>query len=378
MTIHCANCRQAYPDEGTPYRCTRCGGLFDYSENFPFDPERVELDQPGIWRYRHSFGLPEDTQPISLGEGGTPLVWGKAFGRDVAFKCEHQNPTGSFKDRGSALIAAALRQRGVQIAVEDSSGNAGASFSAYAAWAGMQARIFVPDSASGPKRDQIEAYGAQLVRIMGPRSNATKAALQAVDHPSEGSAEYESLPAYASHAYLPFNLPGYATLAYELVEQIGQSPGSVVLPVGQGGLLLGILRGFGTMLASGHIQQMPHMVGVQARACAPLWAVYSYGRDGLSWVAEGSTLAEGIRVLYPLRGDALLSSLAAAQGELTAVDEEEISEGHKQLARLGLYVEPTSAVVWGALAQLAGSLAEPIVAVLTGSGLKATGSTGLG
>jgi threonine synthase len=238
----------------------------------------------------------------------------------------------------------------------------------------VRARIYAPDSASGPKRYQIEAYGAELVRIMGPRSNAAKAVLRFVDAGGESGTV---APAYASHAYLPFNLPGYATLAYELVEQMGAAPGSLVLPAGQGGLLLGIGRGFQALHAAGVIDRLPVLVGVQARACAPLWALYSYGPAGLGWAAEAPTLAEGIRVLQPLRGDAVLSTIATHQGTIVAVDEEEIIPGREQLARRGLFVEPTSAVVWGALAQLVGKLPEPIAVVLTGSGLKAPAPGGV-
>jgi threonine synthase len=365
--IQCTNCRQPYPDHGTPYRCAQCGGLYDYTAPFPYDPSRVDRYQPGIWRYRHTFGLPDAFEPVSLGEGGTPVVWAEAFGLPVAFKCEFQNPSGSFKDRGSAVIAGFLHGSHVKTIIEDSSGNAGSSLAAYAARAGMKARLFVPDSASGPKRLQIEAYGAEVVRIMGPRLNASKAAITALQ---SSSASGDSQPVYASHAYLPFNLPGYATLAYELVEQIGQAPGSLVLPAGQGGLLLGVWRGFQALQEAGVINKLPRLVGVQARACAPLWALYAYGPDGLRWAAEAPTLAEGIRVLQPLRGDAVLQAVSDSQGEMIAIDEEEILPGREQLARRGLYVEPTSAVVWGALAQLVGKLPEPIAAVLTGSGLK--------
>lgn len=366
--VKCTNCRQPYPDQGVPYKCPKCGGIFDYSNPMTYNPRLVDLQQPGIWRFRHTFDLPMDIDPVSLGEGSTPLVWAEAFGFPVAFKCEYMNPSGSFKDRGSAVITGLLRWRRVSEAVEDSSGNAGASFAAYAARAGLKARVFVPDSASGPKRHQIEAYGAQVVRIMGPRSNATQAVLRSLEN--QGDQGYT--PVYASHAYLPFNLPGYATLAYELVEQMGGVPGSLVIPVGQGGLLLGIARGFQALLAAGVIPVLPMLVGVQARACAPLWAIYTFGQAGLSWTAEAQTLAEGIRVKQPLRGDEVLSALAIHQGLLVAVDEEEILPGREQLARRGLYVEPTSAVVWGALAQLSKQLPEPITVVLTGSGLKST------
>jgi threonine synthase len=175
---------------------------------------------------------------------------------------------------------------------------------------------------------------------------------------------------YASHAYMPFGLPGYATLAYELFEQVGQAPGTLIAPVGQGGLLLGAGRGFQALQSAGLIDRLPRLVGVQARACAPLWAAYRYGSQGLAWVSEGETLAEGIRVRYPLRGDALLNMIALSEGTLLAVDEDAIRPARDELARLGLNVELTSAVVWDALAQVAGQFPDPIVVILTGAGFK--------
>ena len=360
MSIHCTNCNQSYPEAGAPYRCFKCGGIFDHTTWPVYDPDRVDASQPGIWRFRHVLGLPESVHPVSLGEGNTPLLWGQVGGRQLAFKCEYQNPTGSFKDRGSSPIISLLQARGISELVEDSSGNAGASLAAYAARAGMNAQIFIPDSASGPKRRQIELYGAEVVRIMGPRSNASEAVRRAADRGV----------VYASHAYLPFNLPGYATTAYEIVTQLGQEPGAVFVPAGQGGLLLGMGRGFASMYQSGLIPRMPVMVAVQARSCAPLWALSAYGSDGLGLVAENQTVAEGIRVRHPLRGDAILGFLDRFGGKVVAVDEDKILNGRDQLAHQGFYVEATSGVVWNAIEQTADQLPQPWVAVLTGSGLK--------
>jgi len=358
--ILCTNCHDPFPEHGVPYRCVRCGGIYDYAQLVTFDRKPSEAELPGIWRFRSTLGIPDHAPVVSLGEGRTPLVKSVVFGREIAFKCEFLNPTGSFKDRGSATIVSFLLSRNVASAVEDSSGNAGSSFAAYAARAGIEARIYVPDSASGPKRAQIEAYGAELVRIMGPRSNASEAVHRAAQAGS----------VYASHAYLPFNLYGYATLVYELVEQLGEPPGSLLVPVGQGGLLLGIYRGFKALKRAGLIPELPVLVGVQARACAPLWALSVYGPAGLGWVAEGVTLAEGIRITHPLRGDAVLKAVAESNGRFLAVDEEDILPGQQALARLGFYVEPTSAVVWHALHQVAEELPQPVVVVLTGSGFK--------
>lgn len=361
MKITCTNCGRPYPEEGAPYKCPKCGGLLDVGD-WNFDSAQVDRSQPGIWRYRHTFtGLPPTFPAVSLGEGATPLVWSEALGRQVAFKCEYLNPSGSFKDRGTTVIATFLKARGVSAAVEDSSGNAGASFAAYAARAGLKAGIYVPAAASGPKRQQIEFYGAELHPVAGSRADVTSALERAV-----GQAPI----AYASHAYLPVNLPGYATAAYEIFEQLGTAPGAVVVPAGQGGLLLGMYRGFGALKRAGLIKSLPRMVGVQARACSPLWVLSTAGMSAYGFVSEGQTLAEGVRVKSPLRAGEMLKMVAAGFGEFVPVDETDILRGRDELAKRGLYVEPTSALVWSALEQRLEHLPDPVVAVLTGSGFK--------
>jgi threonine synthase len=304
--------------------------------------------------------LPPDSKLYSLGEGNTPLVVEEMDKGRVYLKCEHLNPTGSFKDRGTAVLVSALKAAGVEEAVEDSSGNAGASFAAYAARAGIRARIFVPDYASGPKRAQIEAYGAELVPIKGPRSAATEAALREVDSGS----------VYASHVYWPHIAAGMATVAFEIAAALGRAPGALVLPVGQGTILLGAYLGFKALIEAGVTENMPALIGVQAEACAPLWAVYEGGSARLDWVQERETLAEGIRILQPLRGDAILRAVEETEGAMVAVEEAEISSGQAELARRGFLVEPTSAVVWPVLEQMLPELQQPVVAVLTGSGFK--------
>jgi threonine synthase len=304
-----------------------------------------------------SFPLPPNSKLYSLGEGSTPLVEEEIDERTVHLKSEHLNPTGSFKDRGTAVLISALKAAGVEEAVEDSSGNAGASFAAYAARAGIRARVFVPDYASGPKRAQIEAYGAELIPIAGPRSAATEAVLRAADAGS----------IYASHAHLPHIVAGMATIAFELVEELGRAPGAVVLPVGQGTLLLGAYLGFTALIEARVIESMPRLIGVQAQACAPLWAAYE---GGSALAQEQETMAEGIRILQPLRGDAILTAVDETGGAMVAVEEAEIERGLAELALRGFLVEPTSAVVWPALEHLLPELPEPVVAVLTGSGFK--------
>ncbi len=357
----CSSCGAPYPEEGLPHRCPRCGGVFDRAEMPAFDPQAVDDSQPGIWRFRHTFALPPGAPVVTLGEGRTALVSDHVFGRDVAFKLEFTNPTGSHKDRGAALLASFLKSRGVTRAVEDSSGNAGAAFAAYAARAGIQARIYTPAYASVLKRGQMRIYGAEVIPVEGPRS----AAAEAAQHDAE-----QGVP-YASHAFLPAPLDGYATIAYEIYEQMG-APGSVVAPVGHGGLLLGMARGFLALHKAGVLPKMPRLFGVQALACAPVWAVARGGREALGWVTDQvPTAAEGVRVRWPVWGDTLLRTIEAYDGTFLVVEEEAILPARDALARRGFFVEPTSALVWDALRQIANCAPDPIVAVLTGIGFKA-------
>lgn len=361
LFIKCTNCGQEFPDSGSPYRCEKCGGIFDFYQTILFDPKKIEFDQLGIWRFRHTFSFREDIEAISLGEGDTPLLWSEAFGHPVAVKCEYLNPTGSFKDRGSSLITSFLRSRKVLECVEDSSGNAGASMAAYCAKAGIKLSIYSPKTSSRTKQKQILAFGARFNSIDGSRSEIGEMTRKLAD---DGVA-------YASHAYLPFNLQGYATAAFEIFEQLGRrSPGSVMVPVGQGGLLLGLSRGFNALLNAGLIEKMPELIGVQARKCAPLWSIFNGGLDGLRLATDAPTLAEGVRVWHPVRGDSVLSAIGSSKGKLIAVDEDDIITGVSEFAQRGFHVEHTSALLWSAFGQCVDDYQDPVVLMLTGSGLK--------
>jgi threonine synthase len=355
--IYCTNCHQAYPSEGVPYLCPACGGVYDWDKLPAYQPPTGEPGLPGIWHYRSLLGLPDEAPVITLGEGNTPLIWDQVDGLALAYKMESLNPTGSYKDRGSAVLLSQLLLRGVRAAVEDSSGNAGASFAAYSARSGIKARVFVPVSASGPKRKQIEMFGAELVPIPGPRSAAADAVIK----------EAQAGAVYASHAFLPFGMAGVATIAYELLDQIGAVPDTVVAPVGHGSLLLGIIRGFVALKAVGAIKKLPRFIGVQSGACAPVWAAY---HQSSVMLAEGVTVAEGVRVLHPVRKKALLDALDRQVDRIIAIEEELILPARDQLALRGIYVEPTSAIVWAALKQITDVITAPAVLIMSGSGYK--------
>lgn len=362
MTMYfCSCCQALYPETGLPHRCPVCGGLYESDACPVLSPLTFSSAMPSFWDFGSTFDLFPGALPVTLGEGRTPLAWTDWQGHAVGLKLEYLNPTGSYKDRGTAVTVSQLQARGVDFAVEDSSGNAGASFAAYAARAGMRARVYVPASASGPKLRQIAACGAEVRRIPGPRSEAARAVLEDV----------QAGAVYASHAFLPFSLPGIATLAYELFYQLGSRvPGTIVSPVGHGGLLAGTMRGFAALQANGLTSRQPYWVGVQAAACAPF--VHAW-RNNLAEAIEAGdrpTLAEGVRVRTPSRAAELLALARQGKGVFIPVEENSLVQAHIDLARRGFFVEPTSALVWAILPEIFGKVPDPVVLLLTGSGLK--------
>jgi threonine synthase len=358
--ITCTSCGKEYPQDRIVHICPDCGGIFDFDRPPELEMSKVDGSQPGIWKYRHSFALPEGSPIISLGEGNTPFIWEDISRKEIGFKMESLNPTGSYKDRGTAMIISHMAGLGIQTAVEDSSGNAGASFAAYCARAGMKCRVFVPESAAGPKRRQIEQYGAELVRIPGARSEAARAVLEAV----------RAGQAYGSHAFLPFGLPGIATIAYELMEQTNGYIGTVIAPTGHGGLLLGIMRGFAALAQSGEIARQPYYVGVQAQPCSPMALAFKEGLNRLDDAPEGATLAEGVRVARPVRARAIIRELQNGTGEIISIPESELVPAYHELAGRGIYCEPTSALVWAAVSKLNNKVPLPIILIISGNGLK--------
>lgn len=366
MVLVCVCCGKAYPFDPRRFRCD-CEGPLVVSGAPVFDPARVELDRPGLWRYRHALPLPEGTVPVTLGEGLTPLVAAEWDGLPVLLKCEFLNPTGSFKDRGTTVLVSALAAAGVTRVVEDSSGNAGASLAAYAARAGLQATVYVPAHASPVKRAQIAAYGADVHAVPGPRSESARAVLTAVGETT----------AYASHVYHPLVHHGMKTAAFEIVEQMrlwtGQAysaPNAVVLPVGHGTLLLGLALGFAELRAVGCIERLPRLFGVQAATCAPLATAWERGAEEPQPLTEGETVAEGVRIAAPLRGREVLGAVRESGGGLLALSDDQTLAAQRRLARQGFYVEPTSALAVAALDPLRDRLAGVVVVVLTGSGFK--------
>jgi threonine synthase len=328
---------------------------------------RADIDRScySVWRYHRAL-LVSRENAVTLGEGWTPLTEGAWERMPVRFKLEFMMPTGSFKDRGMTALVTYLKHCGVDRVLEDSSGNAGASLSAYAAAAGVRCRVLVPETASYPKIAQIAACGAEVLTIRGSRQDVADAAI-------DMSREIF----YASHNWQPFFVEGTKTLAYELWEQLGfRAPDNVVVPLGYGSNVLGCERGFGELLRGGEIERMPRIFGVQAANCAPCHAAYRAGGEALVPTEISPTIAEGIASSHPTRVAEVLRAVRSSGGNIVAVSEEEIVAALGALARTGLYVEPTSAAAAAGLTRLVAAAAiergQTTVLVLTGSGLKAS------
>jgi threonine synthase len=278
-------------------------------------------------------------------------------------KLEHLQPTGSHKDRGSAVLASALHAAGVRHAVEDSSGNAGASLAAYLARVNIDLQVFVPQSTDAARLRQAAAHGASIDNSARGRAQAGVLAREA----ASGAA------VYASHVYSPYFMAGQMTVAWEIWEGLGFSvPDDIVLPVGHGVLLLGVVRGFQKLKQARLTDRMPRIFGVQARACAPLYEAFRRGRAELPRVASRRTQAVGVRVSDPPRGPEVLAAVSASGGSMLSVSETEIRRGQALMANLGWFIEPTAAVAVAGLVKLDKLIGadETVVVPLTGSGLK--------
>jgi threonine synthase len=361
----CTTCRSNYPLDAPIWRCT-CGGLLDLQFEPHLDVASLADRKPTLWRYREALPLLPGADVVSLDQGYTPLLEIEVAGRPVYVKQDQLFSTGSYKDRGAALLISHAKALGVRAVVEDSSGNAGCAIAAYCARAGIACTVYVPQSTSPAKLAQIEAYGATLCRVPGTRQDTADAVLAAAE-----------TTYYASHSWNPFFFHGTKSFAYEVVEQLGwTAPDMVVLPAGNGTLLLGAAIGFRELRALGLIERLPRLVAVQAGNCAPLYRAF----HGLPPMAQPSaTVAAGIAIPQPIRGPQILAAVRESGGTILAVSEAEIARAHAATCRQGFYIEPTSAATVAGLAQYVqtaslGDLPSArIVSVYTGHGLKAAG-----
>ncbi|MFD5109899.1 threonine synthase [Streptomyces cinereoruber] len=350
-----------YPLDECRWRGEDCGPLA-VSALPGLRPEQIDTAERSLWRYRAVLPV-EAARRVSLGEGCTPMVPVEWAGQRVHFKLEWFNPTSSFKDRGVSVMMSHLVAHGAERVLEDSSGNGGSSVAAYAAAAGVRAKIIVPAATSEAKILQARAYGAEVELVGGTRDEVSDEAIR----------QSERIP-YASHNWHPMFLQGTKTIAYEMWESLGfTAPDNVVLVAGAGSTVIGCDLAFGELLDAGQIDRRPRLFVGQPEH----WATIADTFNSIDPAGRGErvpTIAEGASIARPVRLPEAVEAIRRSDGAAYAVPEAEIYAAVRALGARGLYAEPTSSVAAATLDHflMTGDIApgETTVVVLTGAGLK--------
>ena len=333
--------------------------------NSPFSVADIDTDNKSLWRYKHNIPINE-SNIVSLGEGLSPLIKINLGSLTAMIKQEQLFPTGSYKDRGATVMLSHARSVNATHVIQDSSGNAGCSVAAYSAAAKINCDVYVPEDTSPAKLTQIAFYGANLIKIPGDRTATAEAALLAAQN------NY-----YASHCYNPYFYEGTKTFAYEICEQLNwTAPDRVILPAGNGTILIGAWLGFKHLLKSKIISHMPMFIAVQAEKCSPLYEAWFNNMPINDYKNQG-TIAEGIAIESPIRGELMIDIIKATGGSFITVNEEEIIETFFELGKMGYYVEPTSAATIAGIIKLKNSINrdELVVSLFSGHGLKSGDKT---
>ncbi len=332
--------------------------------------ETLATREKSLWRYREVLPLPAGVEPVSLGEGGTPLLRAKKFAGDIDLwiKDESLNPTQSFKARGMSVAVSMAKHLGATRLAVPSAGNAGGALAAYAARAGLEAHIFMPRDT--PRANVIECceLGAHVILINGLITDcgAEIARRKAKEDWFDMSTLKE-----------PYRVEGKKTLGYELAEQCNwQLPDVILYPAGGGTGLIGMWKAFDEMEILGWIgKKRPRMVAVQATGCAPIVRAFEAGGKSAAEYPDAHTLASGLRVPKAIGDFLILNILRQSNGGAVAVDDEEmIRVGREVGSSEGLFVSPEGAACFAALKSLRSvgkiSSGEHVVIFNTGSGIK--------
>ena len=332
--------------------------------------EKLATREKSLWRYRELLPLPADVEPISLREGGTPLLGAQKFGQDVDLwiKDESQNPTQSFKARGMSVAVSMARHLGATKLAVPSAGNAGGALAAYAARAGLEAHIFMPCDTPRANITECRELGARVTLIDGliTDCSAEIARRKAAEDWFDMSTLKE-----------PYRIEGKKTLGYELAEQLDwQLPDVILYPTGGGTGLIGMWKAFDEMKALGWIgKKRPRMFSVQASGCAPIVRAFEAGEKIAAEFPNAHTCASGLRVPKAIGDFLMLKILRESNGGAVAVNDETMIRVTREVGSSeGLFVAPEGAACFAALKSLrsAGKISrgERVVIFNTGSGIK--------
>jgi threonine synthase len=356
----CGRCGESSPI-GIAAACP-CGG--GYETEYDWDGLAGWHPSSGPDRFADLLPLVSGSRRVALGEGDTPIV--EADG--ALLKCEHLNPTGSYKDRIAAIGISVAVSAGSGGWIGTSSGNSGAAFAAYGARAGLTGTVYTMASIPEQKRAQIEVFGTPVRRVagLGEDPDAESALFKAV---AERARRDRLALAITARTYNPAAMDGVKVIAYELVEQLGRAPDTVYVPTGGGGLLASLWRGFADMHRLGLADSRPRMIACQPVGCAPIHQAVLRGADAITPIRNPHSAISGLQLVAPPDGPQALEAVRSSRGSSVAVTDDEAVAAQGYLAREhGVFVEPAAAVGFAAFRQQPG--AGTNVVILTGSGLK--------
>ena len=385
MQLQCSNhaCGQLLERGFSSLECPKCGDLLELNVNgLRADPERLRslwkerrssnhsADRSGVWRFREFLPTYSEDEVVTLGEGNTPLISGVRTARfasidKLQFKHLGWNPTGSFKDLGMTVAVTEARSRGAQVVACASTGNTAASMAAYAARAGLTARVYLPKGKlSRAKVAQSTDYGAEIVEING---NFDQALAQMTQKKTSGE--------YFLNSINPFRIEGQKTAIFELMEQLDWNPPDyIICPGGNLGNSSAFGKAIKELHSAGLISKVPKIVIVQATGANALVRTANAGGHSLEVVEDPKTCATAISIGSPRSWKKALNAIQFTQGFILDVADEEILDAKIEIGRDGIGCEPASATTLAGLRRLrqSGQIIGDarVVAILTGHVLK--------
>jgi len=359
--LQCFSCKERYPRAQLKYRC-ECGGSLDivysYSKLKKMMSWKKLLDRPfNHWRYKELYPFVKNR--VSLGEGGTPLVQSRLH-KKLYFKLESQNPTGSFKDRGSTIEISHAKDFRAKHIVCASTGNMGASVAAYSARAGIQCEIILPKSATGEKIQQIKNYNAKASRVTGDYAVAAEKAYD----------KFRKLGRFLVGDY-SFRGEGEKSVGYEIIDQMRNEvknlPEYLFVPIGNGTLISGIWKGIKEMKLAGLITKLPKLVGCQVKGCNPV--VKSFNSGKLIQKQIPKTIAGAVACGSPLDGKKAVAALRESKGVGVEVSDADLLKARRELGKEeGIDGEPSGVLAYAAWKKV--KVRGDCVIVISGHGLK--------
>jgi threonine synthase len=383
LGYRCSLCNREYPLTQEIYTCPKDGGNLDVIMDISGIKRKYEIEditsrkEQSLWRYLPLLPVRdpgENETPLRM-VGWTPVYSPKILAEELALrnfwiKDEGRNPTGSFKDRASAIVVARAKEIGSEVVITASTGNAGAALAGMAAAVNQQAVIFAPKTAPPAKVAQLLIYGARVILIDGNYDAAFDLSVQAA----------QEFGWYCRNTgYNPFTVEGKKTAAFEIWEQIhiiqgvSYRPLSIFVSVGDGNIISGIHKGFKDLLALGWLDQMPKIFGVQSEGSAAAANAYFAKTEEITPVSA-NTIADSISVDLPRDGVRAVRAAVQTNGSYVVVSDQAIIEAIGDLGRIGIFAEPAGAAAYAGLKKAIKeemiSPDDPVLVLNTGSGLK--------